>query len=389
MSECISSIDPALSRRTLIQALVGSAIAVPLAAGIGPAARAASVAPATSILPQPDSMLAGLTDGVWSNSNESPLGPCDAARALLERSNAVVGRYGMRFSKDLAGLFARQNGLDPDTVLIYPGSYIALRDAALAFAGEGSPLAYGAPTFDPGFYGPDGKGIRPLVRIEAGADHRIDVRALFAAAPNAGVYYICNPNNPTGLITSMKDIEWLLANKSSGSKVIVDEAYIHFSDAQSALPLVAEGADVVVLRTFSKIYGLAGLRVGLAAARKDLLASMQTYGPNIPSMPGVLAAIASLEDPGLVAERKRYNANVRDDLYAFLEDHGVEFLRSQACFTMVKVGRDGNAFAKAMAGEGVNISGSRDTMPDWVRVSFGTPEEMAQFKVAFLKTLSA
>jgi histidinol-phosphate aminotransferase len=98
-----------------------------------------------------------------------------------------------------------------------------------------------------------------------------------AAAPDAGIFYVCTPNNPTGTMTPHSDIEQLLAIKPKGSIVLVDEAYIHFSDGVSAIDLVKADQDVIVLRTFSKIYGMAGIRCGMAIGRPDLLAKLETY----------------------------------------------------------------------------------------------------------------
>ena len=196
------------------------------------------------------------------------------------------------------------------------------------------------------------------------------------------------PDRPhCAVVGYFADIEWLLANKPKGSVLLVDEAYIHFSEAQSCLDLVARGADLFVLRTFSKIYGLAGLRCGLVAARKDLLDALLRYGVNITPMPAVVAAEASLLDSGLVPARKAYVKAVRDDLFAWLDARGVRYLPSQGCYAMIEVGRPGAEVQAALARERVFISGARKNMANWVRVSFGTPAEMAAFKAAFAKVV--
>ena len=110
-----------------------------------------------------------------------------------------------------------------------------------------------------------------VVKVSLTKTYAHDVKAMIAAAPDAGLFYICNPNNPTGTLTSHTDLEYLVENKPKGSVVMVDEAYIHLCDAPSALDFVKAGKDVVVLRTFSKAYGMAGLRCGFATARPDLL----------------------------------------------------------------------------------------------------------------------
>src|SRR5258705_2876914 len=139
-----------------------------------------------------------------------------------------------------------------------------------------------------------------------------DVKAMLAAAPDAGLFYVCSPNNPTGTLTSHSDIEQLLAAKPKGSVVLIDEAYIHFSDGVSALDLVKADRDVIVLRTFSKIYGMAGIRCGMALGRPDLLAKSENFSGWSPMpLPSGSAATASPKHAHLVSERKHLNAPSR------------------------------------------------------------------------------
>jgi len=127
------------------------------------------------------------------------------------------------------------------------------------------------------------------------------------ADPNAGAYYVCNPNNPTGTITPRKKIEYLLANKKPDAIVVVDEAYIHFAhSAQPSSDLVAAGKNVVVLRTFSKIYGMDGLHAGFAMGRPDLLEKLSPYGIGMLLITGIACATASLKAKSLVPERRAH-----------------------------------------------------------------------------------
>src|ERR1700744_3214754 len=143
-----------------------------------------------------------------------------------------------------------------------------------------------------------------------------------AADPNAGVLYVCNPNNPTGTGTSKKDILWALDNKPRGSVLLVDEAYVHLSDSDDVLDQVAAGKDIIVLRTFSKVYGMAGLRCGLALGRPDLLAKLLPYGMNAMPVTGSGAANASLLETNLVAQRKKIIADTRKSTIAWLQQNG-------------------------------------------------------------------
>ena len=376
--------DPSdtLSRRTLMR----GALAAAGAAGAAPAI--AQRGRRVALPDDPAGMVATLSDAVYINSNEHPVGPCPAALEALAKLPPLSGRYGMAFAGKLESLFARQNGLSPEQVQVHPGSFMPLRSVALTYSSPERPIAYFEPTFDQGFLGLGNDSVTRSVAVPLSGDFAADPRKLLAAAPDAGVYYLCNPNNPTGLVTARSDIEWLLANKPKGSLLLIDEAYIHFSDAQSCLDLVAKGADVLVTRTFSKIYGLAGLRCGLIAGRKDLLDGMARYGVNITPMPAAVAAEASLLDATLLPARKAENKARRDDLLAWCAGKGLRTLPSQASFVMIHVGRSGAAVTAALAQQGVFIGGPRKHMDDWVRVSIGTAGEMQAFKAALLRALA-
>ena len=372
-------IDHGFSRRTVLQGAGLAAAGAPL---LG--AAAATAAP---LADGPEAMLGSLTDAVYINANENPYGPCPAALQALTRTNVLSGRYGMPLGPQVGALFARQNGLSPEMVAVHPGSFVPLRAACLAYSSAERPVAYFEPTFDSGFRGIGGKPLTGAVTLPLGADYQADPKALLAAAPTAGVYYLCNPNNPTGTVTPRAAIEALLANKPKGSIVLIDEAYIHYADAQSCLDLVAAGADVLVLRTFSKIYGLAGLRIGLVAGRPDLLAPLDHFANNFVALPAAVAAEASLLDPALVPARKAENARVRAGVEQWLTARGVRYVPSQTNFMMVHVGRPGGEVQAALARERVFISGPRPHMPDWVRITIGSAAEMDKFKGAFAKAM--
>ena len=229
-----------------------------------------------------------------------------------------------------------------------------------------------------------------LNRVKLRPDYSHDVEAMVKTDPEAGVYYICNPNNPSGTLTPRKDIEFLLANKKKDAVVLSDEAYIHFSSkAQPCSDLVAADKDVIVLRTFSKIYGMAGIRAGFAMGRPDLLAKLRPYGVGFLPVPAVACATASLQAKKLVAERRALNAEVRASTFEFLEKKGIKYIPSEANFFMMEVGRPGGEYAKLMADQKVIIGRVWPAWPTMVRVTVGTHEEMAKFKVGVEKILAA
>jgi histidinol-phosphate aminotransferase len=227
-----------------------------------------------------------------------------------------------------------------------------------------------------------------VVKVPLTKSYAHDVKAMLAAGPDAGLFYICNPNNPTGTLTPHSDIEYLVENKPKGSIVMVDEAYIHFSDARSTLELVKAGKDVVVLRTFSKAYGMAGLRCGFAVARPDLLEKItDRAGWNFMPVTAVAAAAASIKDPGLVPERKRLNASVRQETFQWLDRNGYSYTPSESNCFLLETKRSGKEVMDAMAQRNVFIGRIWPVMPTWVRITVGTHEEMQQFQAAFQKVM--
>src|SRR5947207_212836 len=209
-------------------------------------------------------------DGVMIDSNENPLGPCQAAREALSAIIPQGGRYLDNLTEELVHTFAQQEGLNPEYVHAFPGSSPPLRFVVIAFTSPQKSYVTADPGYEAGMMAASASEAR-IVKVPLTKTYAHDVKAMLAAAPDAGLFYICSPNNPTRTLTPHSDIEYLVENKPKGSLVMVDEAYIHFCDAPSTLDLVKAGKDVVVLRTFSKTYGMAGLRCGFAIARPELL----------------------------------------------------------------------------------------------------------------------
>ena len=211
------------------------------------------------------------------------------------------------------------------------------------------------------------------------------------ADPDAGVIYVCNPNNPTGTVTRQTDIDYIVANTPKGCVVLIDEAYIHFATtATPATGLVAGGKDVIVLRSFSKLYGMAGLRAGAALARPDLLEKLRGYG-GLAFLPAtaMAGATASLKDQALVPQRRKAVADIRADLCAWMDKRGYAFIPSEANMVMIDGKRPGRQVAAAMLGHKVAIGRAWPSLPRHVRVTIGTREEMARFKAAFQRVMGS
>ena len=298
------------------------------------------------------------------------------------------GRYSDNLTDDLVQTFARIEGLNPEYVTATVGSTPPLALSVLAFTSPQKPYVTGDPGFELGMMTAQSNGVRVL-KVPLTKTHAHDVKAMVAAAPDAGLFYICNPNNPTGTLTPRSDIEYLIDNKPNESVVVVDEAYIHFTEAAtSALDLVKAGKDVVVLRTFSKVYGMAGIRCGLLIARPDLAKRvLQRGGFNFMPVTAVVAATASLREPALVSERRRINGTIRQQTFQFLDRNGFAYIPSESNCFMVDVKRPGQEVRDAMAKENVMIGRVWPIMPTWVRITVGTQEEMSKFQSAFQKVM--
>jgi histidinol-phosphate aminotransferase len=335
-------------------------------------------------------------DAVKINANENPLGPCPEAADAIYNVVKQGGRYMYErtdmLAETLAGVLDVKfsNDQEESFVQIFPGSSAPLHQAVIAFCSKDRPFVNADPGYEAGGRAATYVGAKVIsVPLRKGTcDH--DVKAMLAAAPNAGLFYVCNPNNPTGTVTSRSDIEYLVANKPPGSVIMIDEAYIHFSkNAVSCADMAAAGKDVIVLRTFSKLYGMAGLRAGAAIARPDLLAKVMQWSWTPMPITGATGATASLKVKNLVTERRKINTNNREDTFSWLSAKNVEFIPSETNFFMVNVKRPGKDFFREMAQERVYVGRTWPAWPNWVRVTVGTKDEMAKFKEAFAKCYNA
>ncbi len=326
-------------------------------------------------------------DGVMIDSNENPLGPCQAARDALSAIIPLGGRYLFDRTDDLVHTFAEQEGLNPDYVRIFPGSSPGLTFTVVTFTSPQRGYVTADPGYEAGMFSAKTVEAR-VIKVPLSKTYAHDVKAMIAAGPDAGVFYVCNPNNPTGTLTPHSDIEYLVENKPKGSVVLVDEAYIHFCDAPSTIEFVKAGKDVIVLRTFSKAYGMAGLRCGFAIGRPDLLDKIMNRGGwNFMPVTAVAAASASLKDTGLVPERKRINAAVRQETFEWLDRNGYSYTPSESNCFLLETKRPGKEVIDAMAQQKVFIGRIWPVMPTWVRITVGTHEEMLQFQAAYQKVM--
>jgi histidinol-phosphate aminotransferase len=331
-------------------------------------------------------------DIVVISMNENPLGPAQSALDAIRMTAAGGNRYRGDIIQKTVSTASDLFGLKKGYVGLFPGSAGPLNLALASNLGRDRPLVYADPSYEQGPGIADMVGA-PKFAVKLTSTHAHDVRAMVAASPKAGAYYIVNPNNPTGTMTPKADIVWLLKNKPAGSVVIVDEAYHHFSNDESCIDLVAADQDIIVTRTFSKIYGMAGLRAGLVFARPDYFQKFRAISPLAPSLASISSssaagANAALLDKALVPMRRKINADNRSETLEFLTKHGYTIVPdSQTNFFMVDVKRSGGEFQSAMLAEDVAVGRTWPAMPTYVRVTVGSRDEMAKFQTAFVKCM--
>ncbi len=327
-------------------------------------------------------------DAVRINANENPMGPCPEAAEAIRQVVQQGGRYLYQETFAFAAAMAEVEGLSKNHVMPFAGSSDPLHRAVLAFTGPNKSFVVAEPGYEAGGRAAAFVGAR-TIKVPLRKDWAHDVQAMAQADPDAGVIYVCNPNNPTGSLTPKEDIEYIVANKPKNAIVLLDEAYIHLAKStEPASYLVAAEKDIIILRTFSKLYGMAGLRAGAALGRRDLLDKLKSYGAGALPVTGMVGAIASLKAKGLVESRRKIIADIREETAEWLDKKGYAVLPSDANMLMVDVHRPGREVFAALIKEKVAIGRTWPSMPNHVRISIGTREEMAKFRTAFGRVMN-
>jgi histidinol-phosphate aminotransferase len=327
-------------------------------------------------------------DAVMINANENPLGPCAEAAEAMRNIIQKGGRYMYGETDEFKSTLAEQEGLKSGYVQPFAGSSAPLHQSVLAFTSPSKSYVMADPGYEAGSTAAKFIGAK-VVKVPLTKDYKHDVKAMAAADPNAGLIYLCNPNNPTGTLTPKEDIEWLVNNKPAGCIVMIDEAYTHIAGAPFSTQYVAMDKDVIVLRTFSKIYGMAGLRAGAAMARPDILAKMTPYSAGALPVTGMIGASTSLKVKNLVPERRKIIKDVREDVFAFMDKNNFKYVPSVSNKFMADAGKPYDDVIMALRNEKVYIGRGWPVWPTHVRVSIGTQDEMNKFKAAYLKVMKA
>ena len=327
------------------------------------------------------------------DSNENPYGPSPKALEAMSRSQRVSARYPDALEDEVTAVLAQLHHVDPDQVILGCGSGEVLRMADMAFLSPGKSVVAAEPTFEAVLAFARVTRADP-VKVPLTSDHRHDLPRMAAACNSAtGLVYVCNPNNPTGTIVRKDEMGTFFQKVPKSAIILVDEAYFHFVEDDgyaSAFEWVAQYPNLLVVRTFSKIYGLAGMRLGYGVGSKESISAMRPHRIWSNANAAVLeAALASLADsPNLVQCRQAMNGT-RRTLCAEMKKDGRTVIPSEANFVMIDVGSDVAPVISALRERNVLVGRKFPSLPNWLRVSMGTPEEMQRFVAALREVVPA
>ena len=326
-------------------------------------------------------------------ANENPYGPCEAAREAVVQSVSRGNRYSWEEFQKLTALLAEKEGVSPKHILIGPGSTDLLEKTALVNCKPGSNIVSALPTFMTIVRTAQAIGAE-WRSISVKTDHSHDLTAMEKAIDqNTRMVYICNPNNPIGTITPAQEIRSFCLRVSSQVPVFLDEAYNEFLEqdySSSMIDLVRDGKDVMVARTFSKIYGMAGLRIGYLVGQPDRLDQIREKVRNSMalSVTSLMAAQASLQEDEFVRQCRQKNKEAREYVYSQLNKLSMEYIPSHTSFIIFPINMPPKKMQERMLAQGVGIRMYTIDEKPWCRVSMGTMAEMELFSKALKKVIA-
>ena len=384
-----------ISRRLMLTGAMGASVAgvsacMNTTGAVAPAVAEAAFPPEKVA----DPYLLGPAEGVALLSrNENPFGPSQSARDMIEYAASKGAYYANQEAvMTLMSMIAEKNGVAPEQIILGTGSGEVLSAIAMVYGPKG-PIVAPRLFWDTTALYASRLGMAEIERISLAEDMSIDLAAIESAVDESkGLVQLCNPNNPTGMIsdpTTLKDTVKRMAAKTT---VLIDEAYIELADdpdANTCVPLINEGYDVIVTRTFSKIYGMAGIRMGYAIASAETAEKIRGTVMSWSPCTSYAAAIGCYNDEAFLDFSKSKIQEGRDMVTTTLDTLGLDYLPSQTNFVYFKSGREANDVQAAMAEKKISIRGQYMDYNEWTRVSMGKIEDVERFCKALPEVVGA
>ena len=360
---------------------------------LGAGAAAAVVRPHISFAKPAQTVTTPLTKSgiVRLSANENPYGPCPKAFQAITDSFGLACRYPDDHTNALIDKLAKLNGVNHDQILLGDGSGEVLKLCAETFTGpQNGKLVVADPTFEAIVNNASANGA-DVDKVPLTSTYAHDLQKMRSSA-KAGLIYVCNPNNPTASITPKNEVRDFISKTPPQTTVLLDEAYFHYADTpdyESVIPLVKDYPNLVVSRTFSKIYGMAGLRCGYCIAQKqtiDRLRRNQMWD-SVNCM-ALAAATASVDDLDHVLNHQRLNHESKAFVTAELHKMGYDQIPSQANFIMFDCKRPVVPLIQAMKQRKVHVGRLFPTLPNHMRLTIGKKSEMEIFIDAFKQVMA-
>lgn len=332
------------------------------------------------------------SEKVRLNSNENPYGPSQKARQAVSDSLIKGNRYTFNEQQALKKLLAEKEGVDASYILLGSGSSQLLVQTGIAFGLEGGRVLSAYPTFPLLMnYAQQMKAVWDKADLNERLEYDYE-RLAAALKADTRIVFSCNPNNPTGTVVSDAIVRPFCEEVSKKTLVYSDEAYLEFlepSQQRSMVSLVASSPNVVVSRTFSKVYGMAGLRMGYLVGHPDTLKKIAQYGDSVsPSQTAIAAATAVLNDEDFMRMTRERNAAARQVLTDYLERKKIMHGKSQTNVVLFPAPKDGKTILSSLDERGFLIRIWEYQNKEWCRVSIGTLEEMKAFVKAFEEVIA-
>ncbi|MDB4878531.1 MAG: hypothetical protein JWM41_4977 [Gemmatimonadetes bacterium] len=335
----------------------------------------------------------GSPSGIRLDSNENPNGPGKAVLDAVHSAFDVANRYPGGPTAALVAQIAKARGVAPENVIMGCGSTEILHLAVRAFTSPAKALVVASPTFEDPAHVAEAIG-SPVRSVPVTGALKLDLDAMAEAARGAGLVYLCNPNNPTATVhgaQAVNDFIRTLGRTSPATTILVDEAYHEFVEDPSyatAIPVAMENPRVFVARTFSKIYGLAGMRIGYAIGRAETIKAMAPMKiVNSTNMLAVAGAMAALGDTAHIERERKLNHDSKVFTQQFFEKAGYKVIPSDANFMMVDIRQDSTKFQEACKARGVLVGRPFPPLTTHARISVGTMDEMQRATEIFKRVL--
>lgn len=322
--------------------------------------------------------------------NENPFGPAPAAIGVMRTRAAEVCRYASTDTAKLVKTLAAKEGVTPAQIVLGAGSGEVLEACGALLGGPAGETVCAVPTYGQFTAAMQRRGSALVeVPLDARLEHDPDAMAAAVGAKTQAVY-VCNPNNPTGTVVAADRLRDFVQAAAAQAPVLVDEAYLECADdfaGRTLVDLVREGRPVIIARTFSKIHGLAGQRIGYGITTPELAAQIKRHIIGGPNLLALVAAQANLDDADYIARTRQKIKAGREALLTVLEELGCDWAEPQGNFVFFRTGRPIAEFRVAMQAEGVMVGRPFPPYLDWCRISIGSPEEMAVAHAALRKVL--